>query len=75
MASAISEVNQMCQRAFVEMFGDVFEQTPSIALKAWTKRPFTDINDQGLAGVFEMEKAGAIVRIVDSINRNAVEVV
>lgn len=45
MASAISEVNQMCQRAFVEMFGEVFEQTPSIALKAWTKRPFTDIND------------------------------
>lgn len=38
-------------------------------------KPFTDINDGGLAGVFEMEKAGLVVRIVDDINRNAVEVV
>jgi type I restriction enzyme R subunit len=37
-------------------------------------KPFTDINDQGLAGVFNIEEAGAIVSIVDGINRNAVQV-
>jgi 2-oxo-4-hydroxy-4-carboxy-5-ureidoimidazoline decarboxylase len=45
MAYTISQLNQMSQLAFVEAFGWVFEHTPSIAARAWTKRPFVDIND------------------------------
>lgn len=37
-------------------------------------KPFTEINDEGLTGVFSMEQAGMIVSIVDKINKNAVEV-
>lgn len=36
-------------------------------------KPFTEINDQGLAGVFDMEQGGRIISIVDRINKNAIE--
>jgi 2-oxo-4-hydroxy-4-carboxy-5-ureidoimidazoline decarboxylase len=45
MAYLISEINQMSQMAFVEVFGGVFEHTPEIAFQAWTKRPFVDVED------------------------------
>ncbi|HEY9823472.1 MAG TPA: 2-oxo-4-hydroxy-4-carboxy-5-ureidoimidazoline decarboxylase, partial [Candidatus Sericytochromatia bacterium] len=45
MAYTISELNQMSESAFVEAFGAVFEHTPAIATQAWTKRPFTDVNN------------------------------
>ncbi|MGC1393243.1 MAG: 2-oxo-4-hydroxy-4-carboxy-5-ureidoimidazoline decarboxylase, partial [Coleofasciculaceae cyanobacterium] len=45
MAYLISEINQMSQMAFVEVFGGVFEHTPEIALQVWTKRPFVDVED------------------------------
>jgi 2-oxo-4-hydroxy-4-carboxy-5-ureidoimidazoline decarboxylase len=45
MDYTISELNQMSESAFVEAFGSVFEHTPAIATQAWTKRPFTDVND------------------------------
>jgi 2-oxo-4-hydroxy-4-carboxy-5-ureidoimidazoline decarboxylase len=45
MDYTISELNQMSESAFVEVFGAVFEHTPAIATQAWTKRPFTDVND------------------------------
>lgn len=57
MAYLISEINQMSQRAFVEVLGGVFEHTPEIALKAWTKRPFVDVEElhqQMIAVVNEM---------------------
>ena len=34
--------------------------------------PFTDVNDQGLLGVFDDADAGKIIRIIDGINGNAV---
>ena len=34
--------------------------------------PFTNINDQGLLGVFDDASATKIISIVDEINRNAV---
>lgn len=34
--------------------------------------PFTDINDQGLMGVFGPEEAGKVISIIDKINLNAV---
>jgi type I restriction enzyme R subunit len=33
--------------------------------------PFTDVNDQGLLGVFDDADAGKIIRIIDGINGNA----
>lgn len=45
MLYPISEINQMSQTLFVEVFGGVFEHTPKIAFQAWKKRPFVDVND------------------------------
>jgi 2-oxo-4-hydroxy-4-carboxy-5-ureidoimidazoline decarboxylase len=45
MAYTISELNQMSQSVFVKVFGAVFEDTPTIASQAWTKRPFADANN------------------------------
>ena len=33
--------------------------------------PFTDVNDQGLLGVFDDDNAVKIIRIIDEINENA----
>lgn len=33
--------------------------------------PFTDVNDQGLLGVFEEGDAYKIISIIDTINHNA----
>jgi 2-oxo-4-hydroxy-4-carboxy-5-ureidoimidazoline decarboxylase len=45
MALTISQVNQMSQGDFVETFGTVFENTPTIAIQAWNHRPFCDVRD------------------------------
>jgi len=34
--------------------------------------PFTDVNDQGITGVFDHAQVGKIVRIIDELNENAV---
>ena len=36
-------------------------------------KPFTNINDQGVAGVFP-QHAGKIISIIDGINANAMQV-
>jgi type I restriction enzyme R subunit len=33
--------------------------------------PFTDINDQGLLGVFDDAEAVKVIRIIETINKNA----
>lgn len=63
------------QLHFINTIIDYLTVNGTIEKKMLFDKPFTDINDEGLAGVFEMETAGAIVKIVDGINRNAVEVV
>jgi type I restriction enzyme, R subunit len=63
------------QLHFINTIIDYLAVNGTIEKRMLFDKPFTDINDQGLAGVFEMEKAGAIVRIVDSINKNAMEVI
>jgi type I restriction enzyme R subunit len=35
------------------------------------QQPFTDINDQGLIGVFDDARATKIIKIVDRVNDNA----
>jgi type I restriction enzyme, R subunit len=69
-----SERLNATQLHFINTIIDYLAVNGTIEKKMLFDKPFTDINDQGLAGVFEMEKAGAIVSIVDGINRNAVEV-
>lgn len=44
MAHTIAEVNQLSQAEFVELLGDVFEETPAVATRAWAARPFTDVS-------------------------------
>lgn len=43
MAYSIREINQMSQTEFVAAFGAVYEETPAIAHKIWSKRPFTSV--------------------------------
>lgn len=39
----ISELNQLNQSTFVQVLGEIFEQTPAIAAQAWEQRPFADV--------------------------------
>lgn len=69
-----SENLNATQLHFINTIIDYLAVNGTIEKKMLFDKPFTDINDQGLAGVFEMEKAGTIVSIVDGINKKAVEV-
>lgn len=42
---SISEINSMTEDAFVGTFGSVFEHSPWIARRAWSEKPFVDIDD------------------------------
>jgi 2-oxo-4-hydroxy-4-carboxy-5-ureidoimidazoline decarboxylase len=41
----IETINAMDQAAFVETFGDIFENSPWVAEKGWEARPFDSIDD------------------------------
>jgi 2-oxo-4-hydroxy-4-carboxy-5-ureidoimidazoline decarboxylase len=41
----LAAINQMSQAEFVQAFGAIFEQTPTIAAQAWHQRPFATIDD------------------------------
>lgn len=43
MSYFLSQVNQMSQAEFTEAFGEIWENTPTIATKAWEQGPFEDI--------------------------------
>lgn len=58
---------------FINTIIDYLTENGTIEKKLLFNKPFTDIDDQGLAGVFSMEDAGAIVRVIDGINKNATE--
>lgn len=38
---AIADINHLTQAQFVDLLGPIFEETPAIAQKTWTHRPFT----------------------------------
>lgn len=63
------------QLHFINTIIDYLSVNGTIDKKMLFDKPFTDINDQGLIGVFSIDEAGKIVHILDEINRNAVEVV
>lgn len=62
------------QLHFINTIIDYLTVNGTIDKKMLFSKPFTDINDQGLAGVFDMDRAGAIVRIIDGINEGVVNV-
>ncbi|MEL6455759.1 MAG: 2-oxo-4-hydroxy-4-carboxy-5-ureidoimidazoline decarboxylase [Cyanobacteria bacterium J06623_5] len=45
MNNSIEAINQMTQAEFVQRFGHIFEETPTVAKTAWTARPFTKLDD------------------------------
>lgn len=47
-------VNQMERDRFVQILGEVFEQTPEIAAAVWPQRPFNSVDDLHEAMVGEM---------------------
>ncbi|BAU12704.1 OHCU decarboxylase [Leptolyngbya sp. NIES-3755] len=45
MPYSLSQLNQMDQSTFTNAFGEIFEQTPTIASQAWEQRPFMNVDD------------------------------
>ena len=39
----LAQLNQMSQEEFTAVLGEIWEQTPEIAQKAWYSRPFVDL--------------------------------
>jgi 2-oxo-4-hydroxy-4-carboxy-5-ureidoimidazoline decarboxylase len=49
----VAELDGMTQEAFVTLLGGVFEETPAIAQRVWTQRPFASL--EGLHGAMVAE--------------------
>jgi 2-oxo-4-hydroxy-4-carboxy-5-ureidoimidazoline decarboxylase len=54
----IEELNGMDLEEFVDVLGEVFENTPAIARRIWAKRPFTDGADLHQQMMHEVEIMG-----------------
>lgn len=59
------------QITFLDNIIDFFTKNGLIESSMLFEPPFTDINDQGLLGVFESGEAARIVKIIEKINENA----
>lgn len=60
------DLNQLSQAQFVALLGPVFEETPAIAQKTWTHRPFTsrlDLHSKMVAVVKAMPPAEQLALI------------
>lgn len=57
MRYSISELNQLSQEAFVEVLGEIFEDSPWVAQNAEIKRPFADLASLHQAMVEVVEQA------------------
>jgi type I restriction enzyme R subunit len=62
------------QIKFINTIIDFFSVSGTLDQRMLFDKPFTDINDQGLLGVFDQESSVRILSIVDSINKNATAV-
>jgi len=58
MSRTISELNQLGQADFVRVVGPVFEHSPWIADRTWTKRPFASLKDLHRALCETVKNAG-----------------
>ncbi|MDC1266701.1 hypothetical protein N8Z75_01865, partial [Crocinitomicaceae bacterium] len=59
------------QITFVNTIIDFLTKRGTIDKKMLKEPPFTDIHDQGLAGVFAIDRANEIISIIKQINENA----
>ncbi|MBI9062105.1 MAG: DEAD/DEAH box helicase family protein [Marinilabiliaceae bacterium] len=59
------------QMTFIQSIITHLTKNGTIDKKMLFQPPFTDMNDQGLFGVFDDAEAGKIIHIIDSINENA----
>lgn len=59
------------QIKFINTIIDYFSVSGTLDQRMLFDKPFTDINDQGLLGVFDQNSSIRILSIVDSINKNA----
>jgi type I restriction enzyme, R subunit len=59
------------QIKFINTIIDFFSVSGTLDQRMLFDKPFTDINDQGLMGVFDQNSSVKILSIVDSINKNA----
>jgi type I restriction enzyme R subunit len=60
------------QMTFINNIIDFLTVNGTIDKAMLFESPFTDINDQGLLGVFDADEASRIIHIIDDINSNAV---
>jgi len=58
---------------FINTIIDYLNIKGMIDKKMLFDKPFTEINDQGLIGAFDVEQGSKIISIVEKINKNAVE--
>lgn len=45
MSYSIEAINHLDRTAFVELLGEIFEETPAVAKSVWHNRPFKSITD------------------------------
>ncbi|MGD9993959.1 MAG: DEAD/DEAH box helicase family protein [Salinivirgaceae bacterium] len=58
------------QMLFIQTIINHFKTNGLLELKSLAQPPFTDINDQGIFGLFEDEEQDKIIRIIKTINEN-----
>jgi type I restriction enzyme R subunit len=57
------------QTEFINLIIDCLTETGTIEPRLFYESPFTDINDQGIAGVFSVRQSTDIIRIVKRLNQ------
>jgi len=59
------------QMTFIQNIIDYLTVNGTLEKDMLFQSPFTDMNDQGLFGLFDDAEAGKIIHIIDQINENA----
>jgi type I restriction enzyme R subunit len=59
------------QTEFLNLVIDYLTDSGIVEPKRFYESPFTDFDDQGIAGVFQMEQAALIIKIVSELNEAA----
>ena len=60
------------QMTFINTIISFLSKNGIIDKSMFYESPFTDQNDQGIDGVFDIEKKEKVVKIIDQINYNAI---
>ena len=60
------------QMTFINTIISYLSKNGTIDKSMLYEPPFTDQNDQGIDGVFDIEKKEKVVKIIDQINYNAI---